>query len=94
MSKIRVLIADDHAVVRDGLAAMIGRFRDRAHAVRNRGVPPLEGPERKRFIEEVAEYNKTVQRFPTSIGASMRGKSVRPTFEGTAGAEKPPEVKF
>lgn len=28
MSKIRVLIADDHAVVRDGLAAMIGRWPD------------------------------------------------------------------
>ncbi|TML36763.1 MAG: hypothetical protein E6G27_18655 [Actinobacteria bacterium] len=34
------------------VAAMIERFRDRAHAVRNRGVPPLEGPERKRFIEQ------------------------------------------
>jgi hypothetical protein len=34
------------------VAAMIGRFRERAHAVRNRGVPPLEGPERKRFIEQ------------------------------------------
>jgi DNA-binding NarL/FixJ family response regulator len=28
MSKIRVLIADDHAVVRDGLVAMIGRWPD------------------------------------------------------------------
>jgi len=34
------------------VAAMIERFRDRAHAVRNRGVPPLEGPERKRFIDQ------------------------------------------
>ena len=31
--------------------AMIQRFRDRAKAVRNRGVPPLEGEDRKRFIE-------------------------------------------
>lgn len=60
----------------------------------------LEGTEnriavsRKRYIESVAEYNKTVQRFPTSIGASLRGKSVRPTFEGTPEAEKVPEVKF
>ncbi|HMJ10909.1 MAG TPA: LemA family protein [Polyangiaceae bacterium] len=60
----------------------------------------LEGTEnriavaRKRYIEDVAEYNKTVQRFPTSIGASMRGKKVRPTFEGTPGVEKPPEVNF
>ena len=30
MSKIRVLIADDHAVVRDGLVAMIGKWTDAA----------------------------------------------------------------
>ena len=32
--------------------AMIQRFRDRAKAVRSRGVPPVEGPERRRFIEQ------------------------------------------
>ncbi|MDQ1436817.1 MAG: hypothetical protein QOK43_446 [Acidimicrobiaceae bacterium] len=32
--------------------AMIERFRERARAVRSRGVPPVEGPERKRFIEQ------------------------------------------
>lgn len=58
----------------------------------------LEGTEnriavaRKRYIEGVSEYNKTVQRFPSSIGATLRGKSVRPTFQGAPGAEKPPEV--
>jgi DNA-binding NarL/FixJ family response regulator len=30
MNKIRVLIADDHAVVRDGLVAMIGKWTDTA----------------------------------------------------------------
>jgi LemA protein len=60
----------------------------------------LEGTEnrisvaRNRYIGAVAEYNKTAQRFPTSIGAKMRGKGVRPTFEGDVGTEKPPEVKF
>jgi LemA protein len=60
----------------------------------------LEGTEnritvaRKRYIDAVAEYNKLVQIFPTSIGASLRGKHVRPTFEGTPEAEKPPDVKF
>jgi len=49
---------------------------------------------RKRYIDSVAEYNKTVQRFPSSIGASLRGKSVRPTFEAAPEMEKPPEVKF
>ena len=32
--------------------AMIGRFRARAKAVRQRGIPPLEGPERKRFLDQ------------------------------------------
>ena len=31
--------------------AMVQRFRDRAKAVRNRGLPPVEGPERRRFME-------------------------------------------
>jgi LemA protein len=60
----------------------------------------LEGTEnriavaRKRYIEEVAEYNALVQRFPTSIGASMRGRAVRPTFSAAPGSDKAPEVKF
>ncbi len=33
-------------------AAMVERFRQRALAVRNRGLPPVEGPERQRFIEQ------------------------------------------
>ncbi len=31
---------------------MIERFRDRAEAVRRRGLPPVEGPERQRFLEQ------------------------------------------
>jgi len=61
----------------------------------------LEGTEnriavaRRRYIEAIAEYNGTVLRFPTSIGASMRGKKERPTFTATVpGADKAPEVKF
>jgi hypothetical protein len=34
------------------VGAMIQRFRDRAKAVRQRGLPPLEGIERKRFAEQ------------------------------------------
>jgi hypothetical protein len=30
---------------------MIARFRQRAEAVRKRGVPPVEGPERQMFME-------------------------------------------
>jgi len=33
-------------------AAMVERFRARAAAVRSRGIPPIEGPERKRFVEQ------------------------------------------
>ena len=32
--------------------AMIERFRERARAVRSRGIPPVEGPDRRRFIEQ------------------------------------------
>ena len=31
---------------------MVSRFRQRAEAVRNRGMPPIEGPERQRFREQ------------------------------------------
>jgi hypothetical protein len=32
--------------------AMVARFRQRAQAVRERGLPPVEGPERQRFREQ------------------------------------------
>jgi hypothetical protein len=32
--------------------AMVERFRTRADAVRNRGLPPVEGPDRERFKEQ------------------------------------------
>ncbi len=32
--------------------AMIGRFRDRAAAVKKRPLPPIEGEERKKFIQQ------------------------------------------
>ncbi|MHB1584684.1 MAG: hypothetical protein ACYCU7_10050 [Acidimicrobiales bacterium] len=32
--------------------AMVARFRQRAEAVRTRGIPPIEGPERQRFREQ------------------------------------------
>ncbi len=34
------------------LDAMIQRFRDRAHAVKNRPLPPIAGDERTRFVEQ------------------------------------------
>ena len=32
--------------------ALIARFRDRAHAVKGRPLPPVAGAERDRFIEQ------------------------------------------
>jgi len=32
---------------------MVDRFRARANAVRDRGMPPIEGPERARFKEQM-----------------------------------------
>jgi hypothetical protein len=37
------------------VAAMIERFRERAKAVRSRGVPPVEGPDRRRFLEQAQQ---------------------------------------
>jgi hypothetical protein len=32
--------------------SMAERFGARAAAVKNRGIPPIEGPERRRFVEQ------------------------------------------
>jgi len=32
--------------------AIVQRFQERADAVKKRGMPPVEGPERVRFIEQ------------------------------------------
>ena len=34
-------------------AAMVIRFQERARAVKNRGMPPVEGPDRQRFLERM-----------------------------------------
>jgi LemA protein len=60
----------------------------------------LEGTEnriaiaRGRYIESVADYNKVILRFPTSIGASLRGKKEKPSFTGNPEDEKAPEIKL
>jgi LemA protein len=60
----------------------------------------LEGTEnriavaRGRYIESVATYNKGVLNFPSSIGASLRGKKERPSFTGNPEDEKAPEIKL
>lgn len=58
MSKDRS-VANERTITVPGMAeapfdpqAMLTRFRERAKAVRSRGVPPLEGQDRKRYIEQ------------------------------------------
>ncbi len=50
--------------------------------------------ERKRYNEAVADFNKSVKRFPTNLVAKMLGFSQREYFQAAPGAEKVPEVKF
>lgn len=50
--------------------------------------------ERKRFNEEVKNYNVKVRRFPTKMIASLFGFEKKVMFEAEAGAEAAPEVKF
>ena len=61
----------------------------------------LEGTEnritvaRKRYITTVGEFNAQVRKFPSSIGASLRGLAKRPNFEATVdNAEVAPTVQF
>jgi LemA protein len=50
--------------------------------------------ERRRYNEAVRDYNGAVQRFPSSVVASLRGFSLRPFFEATPGSDAPPAIKF
>ena len=50
--------------------------------------------ERRKFNEEVKDYNAYIRSFPKNIIAGMLGFTPKPYFEATAGAEKAPEVKF
>ncbi len=48
MGSVRPEMADDFDV-----DALVARFKERAKAVRSRGVPPLEGADRRRFVERM-----------------------------------------
>jgi hypothetical protein len=37
------------------VAAMAERFRQRAQAVRNRGMPPVEGSDRRRIMQQMQQ---------------------------------------
>ncbi|MGQ0744166.1 MAG: hypothetical protein ACT4OS_07515 [Acidimicrobiales bacterium] len=40
---------------RELVDGLIQRFRERAQAVRARGIPPLEGADRRRFVERMQQ---------------------------------------
>lgn len=50
--------------------------------------------ERGRFNEVVQDFNTSVKRFPGVFLAGIFGFHPKPYFQATAGAERPPEVKF
>lgn len=50
--------------------------------------------ERKRFNENVQEYNTTIKKFPATLLASIFGFSEKQYFAATQGAEIPPKVEF
>ena len=84
------------------LLATVENYPDlKASAAYRDLMAQLEGTEnriavaRQRHIVNVADYNAYVQKFPTNLGARIRGKSARPTFSATTpGADRAPEVKF
>jgi hypothetical protein len=53
--------------------AMIGRFRERAKAVRSRGVPPVEGPDRRRFLEQARNDYQDYAMLADAVGTLEDG---------------------
>lgn len=50
--------------------------------------------ERRKFNEDVREYNSTIRLFPKNIYASIFGFEKKAYFEAEPGTERPPEVEF
>lgn len=50
--------------------------------------------ERKRYNDAAQEYNTARRKFPVVLLASLMGFKEKAYFQATAGAEKPPEVRF
>jgi hypothetical protein len=77
--------------------AMLKRFRERAQAVRQRGVPPLEGPDRKRFVDQartdymdyamVGDATATLEGGILTLRVDLRPEAAR-TTEREAGRQE------
>lgn len=50
--------------------------------------------ERGRFNETAQDYNASIKRVPAVFFAGLFGFQARPYFSATAGADRPPEVRF
>ncbi|MGH9264058.1 MAG: hypothetical protein ACRD1D_05145 [Acidimicrobiales bacterium] len=71
--------------------AMVARFRERAKAVRSRGVPPLEGADRRRFVERMQLDYQDFAMLGDATGALEDGVltlrvDLRPKSEGGEGS--------
>ena len=69
---------------------MIGRFRERARAVRNRPLPPVGGPERQHFLAQAQVDYQDFAMLGDATGELVDGVLVlridpRPAGEGSAG---------
>ena len=74
--------------------AMVERFRQRAAAVRRRGLPPVEGPERQSIMEQMqldymdfamlGDANTTLEDGVLTLQIDLRPPEARPD----AGAER------
>ena len=71
--------------------AMLRRFKERAQAVRNRPMPPLEGPDRKRFVERMQLDFQDFAMLADATGTLEDGILVlRVDLRPDAGPEDPP----
>lgn len=79
---------------------MINRFRARAKAVRQRGIPPVEGPERKRFVDQaridfldyamIGDSEATLEDGILVLRIDLRPQPAAPTEPPPPAASAPP----
>jgi LemA protein len=70
----------------------VGRFQELQAQIE--GTENRIAVARRRFIEQVAQYNTLVRVFPSNLTARVIGAETKPTFEARSGAEQAPEVQF
>jgi hypothetical protein len=71
---------------------MVARFAERAEAVKRRGLPPIEGPERQRFARQAAlDFQDYAMLADASVeiedGILVLRVDLRPAATGTSDTE-------